>query len=536
MAFPPGYDRFMQHWLGAEWPAFADALAEPPTRAVRLHRVAVPKETAQPDSRREAARLDTVPERDTLLATDIPPLAAPPRLVHALGDPVPWSRDGFYIRLDSPLGRDIMHEAGAYYIQEPSAMAVVEALDPRPGERILDLCAAPGGKATAIGRRLGSAGTLVANEVHPERARILLQNIERTGALALVVSEHPQRLAELWPGQFDAVLVDAPCSGEGMFRKDPASRQEWSTAAVERCAARQREILRHAVRMVKPGGRLVYSTCTFNPVENEQVVAWLLNACDAEVLTLADWPGWETGRPEWAGGQPAVAGARRLWPHTGCGEGHFVCALRIRSSARPSGRGRTWPHVLRPASPPGGWERWLRDMLAVDPPEAWLRPWLVGDRLFLPAPGALQLALGGLHVLSAGICLARHASGRFEPHHQLAMALAPGVSKRSRCLADAEALSYLQGLPLSACAQAGYHWLHIGGVPLGWGKSVADRTNNLYPKGLRRTSLVVCEPDVPPPTPSAGTGECLQAGTCTDPADGRRESGQPSDIPPHTRE
>ena len=176
-------------------------------------------------------------------------------------DKVSWAAEGFYYQGSQQPGRHVLHEAGAYYIQEPSAMAVVELLDPRPEERILDLCAAPGGKSTQIAGRMDRRGLLVANEIVPERAKILSQNVERMGIPNCVVcSERPERLSSFFPAFFDRILVDAPCSGEGMFRKEEAARKEWSADHVQMCADRQLGVLEEAAKMLKPGGILVYST------------------------------------------------------------------------------------------------------------------------------------------------------------------------------------------------------------------------------------------------------------------------------------
>jgi tRNA and rRNA cytosine-C5-methylases len=189
---------------------------------------------------------------------------------------IPWCGNGYYLPTDSTAGNSVLHEAGAWYIQDPSAMIPAAALNPQPGETVLDLCAAPGGKSTQIGEMMRGEGLLICNEPVLKRARVLSGNIERMGIPnAVVVSAMPEQLAPKWPEGFDAVLVDAPCSGEGMFRKNPETRNEWSAERVQGCAERQREILSAAVRMVRPGGRLVYSTCTFNSAENEENAAWL---------------------------------------------------------------------------------------------------------------------------------------------------------------------------------------------------------------------------------------------------------------------
>ena len=179
--------------------------------------------------------------------------------------PVLWAKEGYYYGAEARPGKHPYHEAGLYYIQEPSAMAVVELLDPRPGERVLDLCAAPGGKSSHIASRLKGQGFLLSNEIHPARARILSQNMERMGVKnGVVTNEEPGRLAEYFPEFFDRIVVDAPCSGEGMFRKDEEARSQWSPDHVKMCAARQGQILDQAARMIRPGGRLVYSTCTLH--------------------------------------------------------------------------------------------------------------------------------------------------------------------------------------------------------------------------------------------------------------------------------
>lgn len=180
-------------------------------------------------------------------------------------EPVPWEENGFYYTQDGP-GRHPYHEAGVYYIQEPSAMAPAVFLGVQPGERVLDLCAAPGGKTTQIAGKMQGRGLLVSNEINPQRAKILSENVERLGIRnALVLNETPERLAQVFPGCFDRILVDAPCSGEGMFRKNENAGEEWSLENVEQCARRQDGILDCAVTMLRPGGRLVYSTCTFAP-------------------------------------------------------------------------------------------------------------------------------------------------------------------------------------------------------------------------------------------------------------------------------
>ena len=232
---------------------------------------------------------------------------------------VPWAEGGFYLRPGARPGASVAHWAGAFYLQEASAMLPAAALKARPGERVLDLCAAPGGKSSQIALAMGGEGALVANEVDAARARVLAANLERLGVTnAVVLNETPARLAARWPEYFDAVLVDAPCSGEGMFRRDPQSREAWTDAAPRGCRKRQGEILDAAAKLVRPGGRLLYSTCTFNGEENEGSVADFLRA-------HADFFPEEFALPGLGASQ---GGMLRIWPHRARGDGQFAALLR----------------------------------------------------------------------------------------------------------------------------------------------------------------------------------------------------------------
>ncbi|MEO2259958.1 RsmB/NOP family class I SAM-dependent RNA methyltransferase [Paenibacillus amylolyticus] len=259
--------------------------------------------------------------------------------------PIPWCETGFYVPHGVKPGLHPYYHAGLYYIQEPSAMAPVELLQVEPGDRVLDLCAAPGGKTTQIAAKLQGKGVLVTNDIHAERTKALAKNVELYGVRnAVVLNESPERIANAFPHYFDKVLIDAPCSGEGMFRKDEDMVKSWEHHSVEKCVLMQRDILETAARLLAPGGTIVYSTCTFAPEENEAMIAEFLNVNrDFVVMDIPEETGFAPGRPEWVRQMmPEKAeetedvldqtrGTARLWPHLLEGEGHYVAVLQHRA-------------------------------------------------------------------------------------------------------------------------------------------------------------------------------------------------------------
>ena len=400
-------------------------------------------------------------------------------------EPVPWAAEGFYYREEDCPGRHPWHEAGLYYIQEPSAMSVAAALDPQPGERVLDLCAAPGGKTTHLAGRMRGQGLLAANEIVPGRAKILAQNLERLGARnSVVLNEDSGRLAQRLPEFFDRILVDAPCSGEGMFRKDPGACSQWSPENVRMCAGRQLMILQNAVRMLRPGGRLVYSTCTFSPEENEGTVAALLAAEPS--LSLVDTGlsrFFSPGRPDWIPGSPAELDKTvRIWPHRVRGEGHFAAAFQ-----KDGGGGYFRHSPPAPCRDRGALEafRQFRDgALRLDPLEGQI-PLLFGSELYA-APMEL-FPLEGLRVLRPGLHLGTVRKNRFEPSHALCLALPPdGFLQRADFLADSgEIAAFLRGETLPGAGLSGWLTVQADGFPLGLGKASGGVIKNHYPRGLR---------------------------------------------------
>ena len=378
---------------------------------------------------------------------------------------VPWEPMGYYYDPDSRPGLHPYHEAGVYYLQEASAMSAVALLDPQPGENICDLCAAPGGKTTQIAGKMDGEGFLLCNEINPKRAKILSRNIERMGvANALVTNEHPARLAEKFPGYFDRVLIDAPCSGEGMFRKEEAAVTDWSQETVEMCARRQAEILHSGAELLKPGGRLVYSTCTFAPEENEQTIENFLNSHPEFTLEETSAP-WFT---------PAGKGMFRLWPHKLLGEGHFAAVLR-----KTDGReGDITP--IKGEKLPKEWISFAKE-LQIDLPEG--TPIFFGQSLYLAPMGMPDLR--GIKVLRPGLELGELKKDRFEPAHALALWLKTAANTIVLPADSPQTRQYMQGQTLPDSGR-GWTLVQVDGYSLGWGKSDGKVLTNHYPKGLRR--------------------------------------------------
>lgn len=381
------------------------------------------------------------------------------------GEPVPWEPLGYYVTPDGRPGLHPCHDAGAFYLQEASAMAPVVLLDPQPGEWILDLCAAPGGKTTQIAGRMAGRGMLVANEIHPKRAKILSQNIERMGVSnALVLNESPDTLARRFPGVFHRILVDAPCSGEGMFRKEEAAVTDWSPETVRMCAARQIEILNRAAGMLRPGGRLVYSTCTFSREENEETVAAFLESHPEFSPEQVEAPWFE----------PGENGSFRLWPHKLLGEGHFAAVLRKDGGTA----GTLTPEKGRKLPP--CWEDFARDA-GVALPEG---KGLSFGATICWTPEETP-SLDGLRVLRPGLELGTLRGDRLQPAHALALWLTPGEKAVHLPLDGTELPKYLHGETLPGTAR-GYVVICAGDHSLGWAKGDGTTLKNHYPKGLRR--------------------------------------------------
>ena len=404
-------------------------------------------------------------QRPRAVALRMNPLKGELPALPFVAEPVPWEPLGYYYAPEARPGLHVFHEAGVYYLQEASAMAPVALLEPQPGEKICDLCAAPGGKSTQIAGRLSGRGMLLCNEVSPKREKILSRNIERLGvANAVVTNETPAVLAQRFPAFFDRVLVDAPCSGEGMFRKEEAAITDWSPETVQMCARRQGEILDCAAKMVKPGGRLVYSTCTFAPQEDEEAVEAFLENHPEFVPEPVEAPWFQESGPA----------MYRMWPHKLLGEGHFAAVLRRMGQPEDS-----------PAPPPGEklprqWEDFAKALDICLPEGRGLR---FGETLYWAPAGMPDVTK--LCVLRAGLELGTVKKDRFEPAHALALWLKDCRCQVSFPAESDEIKAYLHGEVLP-CREKGWCLVKAGAYSLGWGKADGLQLKNHYPKGLRK--------------------------------------------------
>ena len=391
---------------------------------------------------------------------------------------VPWAENGFYYDADAAPGKHPFHDAGLYYIQEPSAMLPGELLEAKPGETVLDLCSAPGGKGTQMAAKMQGEGLLVLNEIHPARAKILSENVERMGIRnAVVTNESPDRLADRFEEFFDRIMVDAPCSGEGMFVKNEEAVNEWSEENVEMCAKRQDEILRAAAGLLKPGGRIVYSTCTFAPLENEGTIArFLKEHTDFHVVKPCVFTeGMVHG---------TILDTVRLFPHLIKGEGHYAAVLE-KDGSREDALNKCSYGMLK-----GIADKLVKDYIDFEKENlTWKREGallLFGEQLYL-APKDCP-SLDKLKVLRPGLHLGTLKKNRFEPSHALALTLCgKEVVHVHDIVNDEEQVrSYVNGQTLAANGEKGWYLILADGYSIGWGKLSDGVMKNHYPKGLRK--------------------------------------------------
>ncbi|SES99141.1 RsmF rRNA methyltransferase first C-terminal domain-containing protein [[Clostridium] polysaccharolyticum] len=459
MNLPEIYLKRMKQLLGDEFPQYKASFAETPFAGLRVN------------------TLKTSPEEFEKLS----PFAL---------ERVPWTNNGFYYnKQDSnnskeQPGKHPYYFAGLYYIQEPSAMTPAALLPVEPGDCVLDMCAAPGGKSTELAAKLAGKGVLVTNDISASRAKALLKNVEVFGvANGAVLSEVPEHLTEYFPEYFDKILIDAPCSGEGMFRKDNAIIKSWDEERPEFFHKIQLSILDAAVKMLKPGGYMVYSTCTFAPVENEGSIQYLLDHYpEFEAVEVKDaYEGFAPGHPEWIeNGSEQLKHTFRLWPQNIKGEGHFVALLHKKGEPEPvkeTGK-KKLPQY------PKGTEEFL-EQVNLDLEGKHFEEF--GEKVYL-VPDLLP-NLRGLRILRTGLYLGEKKKNRFEPSQSLAMALKAGdyPNTINYPCDSLDLKKYLKGetVELENGKLSGWQLVLVDGYPLGWGKASNGRLKNKYLPGWR---------------------------------------------------
>ena len=476
IVLPKGFEEMVRGVIGdGEWDAFVDALSAEPSVSVRVNgqRSTVDGQQLEGDcfdnQTSQTSRTSPMIQADWICGTQL--------------STVKWCEWGRYLAERPKFTYDPMFHAGAYYVQEASSMFVWQALE-QLVERdavVLDMCAAPGGKSTAIAQYLSEEGFLVSNEYVPQRAHVLVENITKWGAPNCVVTNNAPRHFEKLKVKFDAILVDAPCSGEGMFRKDERAREEWSPANVEMCVERQREILESAWEVLTPGGVLIYSTCTFNSHENEEQVQWLIDEMEAEYLPIKigeDWMITETER------------GYRFLPHKTRGEGLFLAVVRKprqitddRLQSKSEKRGKNKKSTINN-------QRSMVDVRVAD--------LLEGDFVVMECEGRYHAVQNSrvdlvtecrkaLNVLAFGVQIFEQKGKDLIPQASLAMSQAykrgayPEVE-----LSYEEAISFLRKEAIVlADAPRGFVLVTYNGLPLGWVKNIGNRCNNLYPEFWR---------------------------------------------------
>ncbi len=393
--------------------------------------------------------------------------------------PIPWISDGYYYPEDLQPSKNSCYHAGLYYLQEPSAMTPADRLHVVPGDIVLDLCAAPGGKATKLACSLEGKGMLYANDISNSRAKALVKNLEQFGAVNFcVTSEDSERLAAVYPCFFDKILIDAPCSGEGMFRRDAKMIKAWEAKPPASYVPIQRKLLCDAVQMLKPGGILLYSTCTFSKCENEENIAFLLkNHPELQLISPAKAEGFTDGFD-------GLSSCARIFPHKLHGEGHFLAMLQ--KEAPPEDKINTAPAALDSTydSTPESLAAFMKQLLC--------EPY---QRLFIRKDQVYQLPEGfypspGLRYLRTGLLLGTIKKNRFEPSQALAMTLSPNMVQNSISLPadDYRCIRYLKGETLDISdftCRNGWCLVCMNRFPLGWGKVNGGVLKNYYSNGWR---------------------------------------------------
>ncbi len=452
---PEKFENKMKEILGDEFDAFIAGFSEPRYGGVRFNSLKIDKEEWEKKAPFEVRE-------------------------------VPWIENGYYYNLTDQPAKHPYYFAGLYYIQEPSAMTPANMLPVKPGDRVLDICAAPGGKSTELAAKLKGQGVLFSNDISNSRAKALLKNLELFGTKnAVILSEAPGKLTERFRGYFDKILIDAPCSGEGMFRKTPAIMKNWEQYGTEYYHKLQLEIIDAVVPMLAPGGMMVYSTCTFDPAEDEGSIDYILKK----------WPDMHVVRPEkvyekFAWGRPELVDSDnaeikdtvRLWPHLLEGEGHFSALLKRDDNVTESFSGIT--ERTKPAKLPEEVKEFLKHVKLSLPEE---RTEVRDNRIYLIPEGLPELK--GLRIMRTGLLIGEIAKNRFEPSQALACALKASEFDNVYSLSaeDEDVKRYLKCETIEAKEDVkdGYVLICVDGHPLGWAKSKNNTLKNKYLPGWR---------------------------------------------------
>ena len=406
---------------------------------------------------------------------------------------IPWISNGYFYSEDIRPSHCPLYQAGLYYLQEPSAMTPASRIPIQPGEYVLDMCAAPGGKATAVGSALKGKGLLVANDISTTRARALLRNLELFGIPNLfVANEKPEKMVKNFPEFFHKIILDAPCSGEGMFRKEEALAKDWTPQKSEELSQIQKQLCLNAADMLQPGGQMLYSTCTFAPLEDEQVISWLLKERpELSLVSMENYEGFSTGKPAWGDGNPQLEKCVRIFPHKMQGEGHFLALLQKEGMAGPSAGASKGGHLA--ADVRKYMEAFFEEIglkTLGGQPFDWNRVEVRADKVYyLPA---VSCNFRGLTFIRNGLYLGDLKKNRFEPSQPLALAFWKDEAEAviSLSVNDSRLERYLKGEtlivePEEAVHAKGWHLLCVEGYPLGFGKLVNGTLKNKYPAGWR---------------------------------------------------
>lgn len=461
LKLPPKFCSRMQEMLGTEYEEFMESLRGPRTFGLRVNTAKISCEEFE-------------------------------KLVPFAVKKIPWVENGYFYDEDSRPSRCPYYQAGLYYLQEPSAMTPASRLPIEPGDFVLDMCAAPGGKATALGAALKGEGLLVANDISTSRARALLRNVELFGICnVFIANEPPSNMVSSFPGFFHKIILDAPCSGEGMFRKEEALARDWTPEKSRELSDVQKELTENAYDMLRPGGMLLYSTCTFAPEEDEQVISYILEKHpDMELLPVPGYEGFSPGVPGWGNGMDILKNCVRIFPHRMSGEGHFLALMRK--------KGASLKEALPPrTTPDANARKWLKiffDEIGLKAlngrPIDWSRVETRGDKLYYLPPVAGNFR--GLSFLRNGLYLGDLKKNRFEPSQPLALAIHRGdaCAVISLPVNDPRLTRYLKGEtiliePEEAALRKGWHLLCADGFPIGFGKLVNQTLKNKYPSGWR---------------------------------------------------